>query len=390
MKKLGIRKIFLAFIILALWWMALVPIQVAVAQEKVIKIGHIYPITGAQTDYWVTEVKSAELATQEINNAGGIKGYKIKVLTEDGEALPLPSSNAAKKLITQDKVDILIGGESSPAGIAMAEIATKNGVPHIVPTALAENITSSGKYKYLFRTAPHNGMVGAYLGELLADHFKFTRVATIFFQDDFGIDLNNVVVGALKKKGVNVLAQEGVERTLVDFYSIVSKFKPLNPQVIVAPIYNKPAAQLAITMREQGMKGVRIGDTVMLTPTFIQLAGEASWGSIHVPLFHHSKPTPEAQAFVQRFYAKYKVYPENFAGETYDAFAVTFDALKRGGIGPKGFDRDGFVKAMRETNNFPGVMGPLKFDQNGQCFGKGKYTPVENIKGELKAIKVNF
>ena len=54
MEKLGIRKIFLAFIILALWWMALVPIQVAVAQEKVIKIGHIYPITGAQTDYWVT------------------------------------------------------------------------------------------------------------------------------------------------------------------------------------------------------------------------------------------------------------------------------------------------------------------------------------------------
>jgi branched-chain amino acid transport system substrate-binding protein len=364
--------------------------KMAGAKEKVIVIGHIYPMTGAQTDYWVTEIKAAELAVNEVNEKGGIKGYKIKVIAEDGEAVPLQSSQAAKKLVTRDKVDIVIGGESSPAAIAMAEITSKYGVPHIVPTALAAHITDAGKYKNLFRTAPHNGMVGTFLGRLLAEHFKFTRVATIFFQDDFGIDLNNVVVGELKKKGVNVVAQEGVERTLVDFYAIVSKYKPLKPQAIVAPIYNKPAAQLALTMREQGMTGVRIADTVMLTPTFIQLAGEAGWGSVHVPLFHSTRPTPEAQAFVRKFKAKYGALAGNFAGETYDAFGVTFDALKRGGIGAKGFDRKGFIRAMRQTDNFLGVMGPLKFDKNGQCYGRNKYSPVENVRGELKAIKVSF
>lgn len=374
-------------------WIALVlamlvcvglPLDPAAAQTKV-KIGYILPLTGGGAEYGQRQLRGATLALEEINAKSAQTGVAIEMVTADTKCIPVEAANAAERLAERDRVAIMVGGSCSPEALAALRVTRRLEVPHVVPTAAAVSITEEGN-PFVFRTIPHNHHLAGNLADSIADRLKLKRVATVFLNDDFGIDLNTAVVKRLTAKGVQVVAQEGVERTTMDFFSIVAKLKPLNPEAVVAPLFNKPAAQLARTIREQGMKAPLM-DTVMFTAEFHDLAGAAAHGTVQNLFYHHTTRNPQGKAFAEKFRARFNDWPGNFEAEAFDAIWVVADALKRSGAG-KGFDKNAFLKAMRETRGFAGVMGPVTFDAKGQVLpAEGKITLIHNAGGKVQVLE---
>ena len=353
------------------------------AHSAEVKLGYLLPLSGGGAEYGQRQLKGATLALDEFKATNS--GITIKFITSDTKCVPVEASNAAERLVERDGVDLMIGGTCSPEATASLRVTQKAKVPQIVPAAAATSITEEGN-QFVFRIVPNTKQIAEHLADVLADKIKVKSIATVYLNDDFGIDLNTNLVKRIESKGVKVVAQEGIERTVMDFFSTVAKLKPLAPEMVVAPLFNKPAAQLARTMREQGMN-VPVSDTIMLTDEFHQLAGAAAYGSIQTTFFHATGKSPLGQSFVERFKAKYPgEIPGNFEAEGYDAATLAIDAFKRAGA-DKAVSREAITKALRETKDFVGVMGPINFDAKGQVAAPdSKFTLIRNEQGTLKAV----
>jgi branched-chain amino acid transport system substrate-binding protein len=348
-----------------------------------VKVGFLLPLTGGGAEYGQRQLKGANLAFEEFNKQNA--GITIKLLTSDTRCIPVEGANAAERLVERDGVDVMIGGTCSPEAIAALRVTQKAKVAHVVPAAAATSITEEGNL-YVFRIIPNTKQIAENLADVLADRIKVKQVATVYLNDDFGIDLNSNFVKRIEIKGVKVVAQEGIERTAMDFFSTVAKLKPLAPDMVVAPLFNKPAAQLARAMREQGMTAP-VSDTIMLTDEFHQLAGPAAYGTIQTTFFHPTVKTELGRDFVERFKVKYaNELPGNFEAEGYDAAMLVIDALKRSGA-DKTVSREKITTALRETRDFPGVMGPINFDAKGQAVAvASKFVLIRNNQGKVEAM----
>ncbi|MCX8014884.1 MAG: ABC transporter substrate-binding protein, partial [candidate division WOR-3 bacterium] len=136
-------------------------------ESNVIKIGLIVPITGDVKTFGESVRNSVLLAVEEINQKGGINGKQVKIITADDKNDPTEASNAASKLINQDKVKFIIGSVASKSSIPLSEICQQAKVLMITPTSTNPKVTvrDNGERKdFVFRACfidPFQGTVAA-------------------------------------------------------------------------------------------------------------------------------------------------------------------------------------------------------------------------------------
>ncbi len=112
-------------VVLILLSFILVP-GLTMAQEKLIRIGALYPMTGRSGLYGLDSVAAAEMAIDEINSKGGVAGYKLDIVFTDSKSKPAYAVRVAERYITEDKVHFLFGVVSSGVGLAVTEISKQN------------------------------------------------------------------------------------------------------------------------------------------------------------------------------------------------------------------------------------------------------------------------
>jgi branched-chain amino acid transport system substrate-binding protein len=149
-KEEHMRKKAMALLAAALIMTLLAPVVWA---EDTIKVGVILPITGDKAKFGEIEKRSFEMALEDINAGGGIKGKKLEFLFEDDTGRPDVARSAAEKLITKDKVVMLGGGYGSSETFAIAGVAQQSKLPFLVNTGSDDKITQSG-WDYVFRLNP--------------------------------------------------------------------------------------------------------------------------------------------------------------------------------------------------------------------------------------------
>ena len=114
--------------------------------KTVVKIGFIGPLTGGVAQYGIATKEGVELKIEEINAQGGINGKKLELITVDDKGDAKEAVNAYKKLVSNDKVDMIIGAVTSVPSNAIAELAEKDKMPMITPTGTNIDITGRKKY----------------------------------------------------------------------------------------------------------------------------------------------------------------------------------------------------------------------------------------------------
>ena len=349
-----------------------------------VKVGIVLPLTGSQAAFGEIEKQSFDMALEEINAAGGIKGKKLEFLMEDDTGRPEVGRSVAEKLITKDKVVMLGGGYSSSVTAGLAGVAQQNNMPFLINTGSADDITEKG-FTYVFRLNPPASEYASGVEEFLEKVVKPKSVAILYENTKFGTSSSKAFTKSCEKLGIKVLLNEGYEAAGIDFKPILVKVKQLDPDIVYMVSYVMDAALLMRQSRELKLTPkLFIGGGAGFTlPEFKENAGVAADYVVSATLWHQVLPLPGAMDYFNKFKAKYNKDTEYHGAEAYAAAYVIADVLKRA----KSFSPEDIRQALAETDMMT-AFGPVKFVSYGKKINQNKLTTyvVQWQGGHLKLI----
>ena len=322
-----------------------------------IKVGIVLPLSGSLAEFGTMEKQSFDMALDEINSGGGVKGRKLDFIYEDDQGKPEVGRSVVDKLINRDKVVMLGGGFSSAVTYATADVAQRNRVPFLINTASADKITEQG-WEYIFRLNPPVSEYARGLESFLAEVVKPKSAAIIHEQSLFGSKAARLFQKSCSRLGIEVLLMEGYDHGVADFQLVLNRVKQLNPDIIYMVSYITDAAELMTMARQLKLTPkLFLGGAAGFTmPEFVQYAGIASDMIITANLWHQSLPLPGAMDYFNRYVARYNKDPEYHGAEAYAAAYVIKDVLQRA----KSFAPDDIKQALMQTRLMT-LFGPVRF-----------------------------
>ena len=277
----------------------------AQAQDKTIKIGALFPMSGPGSYFGAQDKQGVELALEQLNKAG-VNGYKFVVQYEDSSCSPLPATQAAKRLIEQFKPDVIIGEECSDATLAVMPVVEQAKVPLLNAGSSSIKVTEPGN-PWTFRIMPNEVMQGINLAENASKRMKAETAVLLFENTNAGIGNAQVFKENFTKLGGKVLAEIGFGRDVNDFTAIATRVAGLG-KVDVIPTYTLEGQGLKITQalaqagvtKGGGGNAIQIG-TIWLPFGFEQKAGKAALGYIRIVQFDPTDTRDVAKNFAIRF-----------------------------------------------------------------------------------------
>ncbi len=323
-----------------------------------VKLSIPLPLTGTNAKFGEIEKRSYEIAMEEINAKGGVKGKKIVLAFEDSQGKPDVARSIAEKLIDVKKQPVIFGEYSSSCSKAIAAVAEERKTPYLVVTGATDDITQQN-YKYVFRLNPTNAYYASGLISFFKEVVKPTSIAVLYESSDFGTSGAEDMVRQAEKFPMKVLAKEQYEKGAVDFKPILSKVKSEKPDVIYMVSYVMDASLLMRQIKELRIdaKLYAGGAAGFAIPEFIQSAGEAAEYVVTATLWSPQVVYAGAKEFAEKYKRLYKDYPSYHGAEAYSALYIIKDVLTRA----KSWTPDGIRVAMKATNTVT-AFGPIKFE----------------------------
>jgi branched-chain amino acid transport system substrate-binding protein len=337
----------------------------AAAQDKVIKIGALLPMSGPGSYFGAQDRQGLDLALEQINRTG-LGGYKLDVKYEDSSCSPLPATQAAKRLLEQYKPDVVIGEECSDATLAIMPLMEQAKVPFLNAGSSSIKVTEPGN-PWTFRIMPNEVMQGVDIATNAYNRLNARTAVLLYENTNAGIGNAKVFGDTFAKLGGKVLADIGFGRDINDFTAIATRVAGLG-KIDVIPTYTLEGQGLKITQalsqagvtKGGGGQAVQLG-TIWLPFGFEQKAGKAAQGYIRIVQFDPTDQRAAVRGFIDAFKSKYNQDPTHLHAHAYDQIALIADVVKRGGKDAKSI-RDG----LAETKSFSGVTGSVEFDKTNQ------------------------
>ncbi|MFH1339833.1 MAG: ABC transporter substrate-binding protein [Pseudomonadota bacterium] len=234
----------------------------AQAQEKKIKIGVIYDLTGplagggSELQYTGAKIMLDSYANKLV------EGYKVEAIYADAQSKPDVAINEAIRLIEQEKVDMLLGFFSSAQCVPVAARVEQLKKFMWITTCISSAVLDGKNFKYIFRPQASGDQFGLIAMDFIEKNAKAKfgkepkdlRVAIIHEDGAYGVDVAKGNVAGAKKAGFNVVLKEGYAATAPDLSALVTKLKRAKPDVIFHTGYNPDITLLLRQAREQGLK----------------------------------------------------------------------------------------------------------------------------------------
>jgi branched-chain amino acid transport system substrate-binding protein len=339
--------------------------DVARAQDKVIRIGGLFPTSGPGAYFGAQDKQGIELAIEQINRAG-VNGHKLEIKYEDSGCSPLPATQAAKRLLEQYKPQIMIGEECSDATLAVMPVVEQAKVPLLNAGSSSIKITDPGN-PWTFRIMPNEVMQGVDIATSAYKRLNARTAVLLYENTNAGIGNAKVFGDTFKSLGGQILADIGFGRDVNDFTAIATRIAGLG-KVDAIPTYTLEGQGLRITQalaqagvtKGGGGQSIQLG-TIWLPFGFEQKAGKASLGYIRIVQFDPADKRNVVRNFVQTFKEKYNQDPTHINAHAFDQILVIADVLRRGAT-----DSRSFRDTMATTKAFSGVTGSVEFDKTNQ------------------------
>ena len=349
-----------------------------------IKVGIVLPLTGDQAKFGEIEKRSFEMAAEEINAKGGVKGNKIELLFEDDTGKPDVGRSAVEKLISRDKVAVLTGGYSSSVTAAVTAVAQQFKMPFLVTTGSADDITEKG-YDHIFRINPPASEYPASVVTFLQEVVKPQTAVILYENSLFGQSSSKSFEKDCEAMKVKVLLKEGYNKGAVDFKPLLTKVKAMNPDLVYMVSYVMDAALLMRQAKELDLNAkIFIGGGAGFTlPEFAKNAGDAANFVYSATLWSENSPYPGAREYFDKYAKKFKEDTEYHGAEAYASLYVVADALKRA----KSLAAKDVRDALAATDMMT-AFGPVKFVSYGKKTQQNKLPTflVQWQNGNLETV----
>ena len=344
-------------------------------------IGGAISLTGQYAEPAGRQANSIKLWVDEVNARGGLLGHKIVLTLLDDKSDTQTSIKLYEKLITEDKVDLVLGPYSSGITEAVSNVTERYKTPFVAYGASSSTIWEKGR-RYIFNiVAPAESFQKGAVH--LAKQIGVTKAAVIGQDSLFPRQSGAGAKEWLKKLGIAVVLEENYPVKQTDFTALLQKINAAGAEAVFSNSYFADAAAQLRQMREQNINFKLFSSTVgpalpnfpeQLGATADYILGFSLWEPLPAVLGY-----PGMKEFIEQYEKRYREKPNYHAGATYGALQVTEAAVKKAG----GFDgeklRDAFATIEVQT-----IFGHYKVDAKGMNAHEGLTFQI--LKGKRRVV----
>jgi branched-chain amino acid transport system substrate-binding protein len=324
-----------------------------------IRIGASLSLTGTYAKLGKNQHEGYQLCIKDVNARGGLLGRKAELVMYDDQSLPATAVRLYEKLITEDKVDAVMGPYSSPVSEAAANVTEKYKKVMVAPLAATTSIFKKGR-KYIFMVI---SPAESYL-EGLIDTAAKRGLKTVAVINEDTLFSKAAAAGAVelaKKKGMQVVYQEAYPKGNTDFSALLTKVRAANPDVIAAGTYFDDAVALTRQMKELNvnpkMYGVTVGGDLPEFYDVLKQNAEFIYGATQ---WEHTLPYPGNQEFFDAYKKEFNHEPSYHSAAGYAGCIIYAEAVKRAGSLDADKVREQLLKLEMKT-----MFGEYKVDADG-------------------------
>jgi len=378
----------------------------AFAQEKVVKIGALYPMTGRAGLYGLDSVDAAEMAIEEVNSKGGAAGYKLELINTDSKAKPDYSVMVAKRYIDQDKVHFLFGVVSSAVGLALTEVSKQNKKIFIGTDHASTQLTVDKFQPYYFRVS-NNTFQSMAAGALYLKEMMQTKpwqtIAYIGPDYAYGHDQWNELKYNLDRFGVKykVVGEYWPKLFAPEYTPYITSIIKDKPDVLISGLWGGDTVAFIKQATPYGL----FEKTLFCSPdaggnyeVMSATGAELPLGLVLSARHHNNWPDTQANKdYVAKFFKKTGRYPTYAAEGAYAGILAIAQAVAKVG-NPN--DTEALVKALEgmkislpeDPEGFTSYIDPathqiVQVQAIGVTVANDQFPPAKRMLGNWKIYK---
>lgn len=347
-----------------------------------IKLGEFASMTGKEAVFGQNVNKGTRLAIEESNAAGGVLGRTLELITEDDQSKPGESATVVKKLISRDKVVVILGEITSGRTLEAAPIAQAAKIPLISPGATNVEVTAKGNY--IFRVCFIDDFQGTVMAKFARDTLQLKRVAILSSVSSAqSVGLAKYFRERFTSASTVIAAEQKYSEGEKDFRAQLTAIKAAGADGIFVPGYYAEAALICKQARDLGLTLPLLGVDGWESPDLLAIAGAAAEGCFLSTHFSPESKAPVVVAFNERYQKRWGISANALSVLGYDATMLAIDAIRRAGSTDGAKIRD----ALAATQDYPAVTGAITFDANRNptknavvlTVKNGKFTFVQDV-----------
>ncbi len=322
-----------------------------------VKIGLSAPLTGDWAEYGNDFKRSVTLVIDKVNKAGGINGKKLELVIADSRGDAKESVLIAERFVADPAIIAQIGDFSSSSTMAAAPVYEQAKMVQISPTASHQDWTKKGEF--MFRVVATQGYEGPYNARWAVNDLKKKKIATIYINNDWGVDANKYFVGEARTLGAEIVAEEAFTPGEKDFNAIISKLKRQEPQLVYMPTFYADFTAIMNQAERARFKPTVLANSSLFSVKTLEMGGKAVEGTMIPVNYFSSDPRPAPQNFTKEYRALYGADPNQFAALAYDAAGLLMAALEAVGTDSRAKVREGLLG----LKGYEGATGPISYAQ---------------------------
>ncbi len=335
-------------------------------KKETISVGAAAPLTGPQAYIGIGMMQGAQMAVEDANVKGPVFGNtKLSLVAVDDQSNPTQAVLMANKLIADPQVVGVIGHFNSSCTKPASTIYHEGRMAQITPASTNPEISRQG-FDTFFRICATDDVQAPAAARFAAKELGVKKIAIIDDKTTYGVGLATVFEKEFKALGGTVLSHDGITQGEKDFAPLLAKVQSLGPELVYFGGVYPEMALLVRQAKKMGLEALWMGGDGIFDVTLIKLITPPLATGIYATMLGvdpHS--IPEARDFVTRYEARYGEIG-SFSAYGYEAMNVLIEAIRRAGKN----DRQAVLAQIKAMKDYPGILGVINFDKNGDAIGK--------------------
>ena len=333
--------------------------------EKTVRLGLIGPMTGDNANYGTSTRDGAQIAVDEINEAGGVNGYTFVLDTQDSQGDPDSAVSAYGKLMDSG-MNVSLGCVLSGEAQSVITAAVEDGILIVTPTSSAVACIEGNPNA--FRVCFNDAAQGTASADYIADNNLGTKIAVFYQSDiDYSAGLYETFQAEAANRGLEIVEEQTFTAgSNTDFSTQINAIRDSGCELVFLPIYAAEAATFLTQAAGKldgitffgcdGMDGIqtKVSDTSLIE------------GLMMLTPFAADAEDAATQSFVEKYVPVHGTEPDQFAADGYDAVYIVKAAMEQCGKTPADADfNEAMVAAMYEIH-VEGLTGTMTWDENNE------------------------
>ena len=325
--------------------------------EKEIKIGAVLSLTGKAASYGDWARKGIALAVEQLNKTDKLR---FEVVQEDSGGDPKNAVSAMEKLISVNKVPVVIGFITSSEFLACAPIAEQRKIVMITPVAGAPLDRKDGSY--VFRTRESGVAQSKIVADYIYNTLKIKKASVLYENAANAIAYKDVFLDTYQSYGGQIVQLLSYDEGQTDYRSTLAKIKANPVDALYMPGVGKVIGQILVQANELGIKSKFFSSAGIEDPELFRIAGEKANGIVFgSPAFSLGSEESYMHNFIESYREYFNEDPSVYAANAYDAIMLVAEAFK---FGKRASDE--IKDYLYSTSDYKGASGKITFEKNGE------------------------